>query len=424
VPRPYLSLSRCALPDRWAGAVLDYGTGPTCGQERLSHASHPWPYKPRVADLAKQGRAGRARKWLYSCRIPGCQVQPQTKHFAIETEPVCADALTIAGIAIVAYILANVLHEGAGHGGACVVSGGKVLVISTVHMECSAETRLVMAGGTLMNVASGAFCFALGRITARTSPRLKYFMWLSMTVNLFTAAGYFAFSGIGGFGDWASFIQGLGPQWPWRIGMTIFGAAAYLLVARFSLLELRPLIGSDKNKRFARAVRLSKMPYLAGGILACLAGSLNPQGMILVALSAAASTFGGTSGLVWMMTWLKGDRIPLGSEAEPLPIRRSRPWIVTAFVLALVFIVVLGPGVRFASATAEESVPHSVAILATTSMMSYCFSVNSPARAPRSPCILAPFARVYLPLKAPLFSGRRGPSGAHGTCWKYGACWF
>jgi hypothetical protein len=176
-------------------------------------------------------------------------------------------------------------------------------------------------------------------------------MWLSMTVNLFTAAGYFGFSGIGGFGDWASFIQGLGPQWAWRIGMTIFGAAAYVLVAWFSLLELRPLIGSDKEKRFARAVRLSRMPYFAGGILACAAGSLNPQGMILVALSAAASTFGGTSGLLWMMNGLKGNRIPLGSESEPMPIRRSWPWSVIAFVLGLAFVVVLGPGVRFYGAS-------------------------------------------------------------------------
>ena len=269
----------------------------------------------------------------------------------IETEPIPDDMLTIVGIAIITYMLATLLHEAVGHGGACILSGGTVLAISTVDMECSVDTRLMMAGGTLMNIAAGALCFALGRVTARTSPRLRYFMWLSMTVNLLTAAGYFGFSGIGGFGDWAGFIQGLGPAsvWTivaWRIGMTIFGAAAYLLVARFSLLELRPLIGSDKEKRFARAVRLSRMPYFAGGILACVAGSLNPKGMILVALSAAASTFGGTSGLLWMMNWLRGNGIPLGSEPEPMPIRRSWPWIVTALVLALVFVVVIGPGVH------------------------------------------------------------------------------
>jgi len=271
-------------------------------------------------------------------------MQPQTKDGEIETPPVPADWLTIAGIAIVAYILASVLHEGVGHGGACLLSGGKVLVISTVDMECSADNRLVTAGGTLMNVAAAALCVALGRVT---NTQLKYFLWLSLTVNLFTAAGYFLFSGIGGFGDWASFIQGLSPQWAWRTGMTIFGAAAYLLVARFSLLQLRPLIGNDREKRFVRAVRLSRMPYFAGGTLACIAGSLNPHGMILVALSAAASTFGGTSGLLWMIYWLKGDRIPLGSDPEPMPIRRSWPWILTAGALALAFVFVLGPGVRF-----------------------------------------------------------------------------
>jgi hypothetical protein len=265
-----------------------------------------------------------------------------------ETVAVPFDTLTISSIAIIAYILATVLHEGVGHGGACLLVGGQPLVISTVHMECSADSRLVTAGGTLMNVIAGALAFALGRVTSRTHSSLKYFLWISMTVNLFVAAGYFAFSGIGGFGDWALFIQGLGPQWIWRIGMTIFGAAAYMLVAQFSLLELRPLIGSNKKQRYVRAIQLSKMPYFAGGILACVAGSLNPQGLILVVLSAAASAFGGTSGLLWMMDWLKGGRIPLGSEPEPVPIQRSWPWIATAIALALAFILVLGPGVHFA----------------------------------------------------------------------------
>jgi hypothetical protein len=274
-------------------------------------------------------------------------MQPAAKH-TIQTEPASGDALTIAGIAVVAYILASVLHEGVGHGGACLLTGGKPIMVSTVSMDCSADNRLVIAGGTIVNVLFGAVCFVLGRMTGRTSPRLKYFLWLSMTVNLFTAAGYFAFSGIGGFGDWAQFIRGLGPQWAWRVGLTIFGAVTYMLAVWLSLLELRPSIGSNKEQRIVRAARLSKISYFTGGILACVAGSLNPDGFILVALSAAASTFGGTSGLLWMIDWLKGDRIPLGSEAEPLPIPRNWPWVATAFILALIFIVVIGPGVRFA----------------------------------------------------------------------------
>jgi hypothetical protein len=206
-----------------------------------------------------------------------------------------------------------------------------------------------MAAGTLMNVVAAALFFAVGRRTSASAPIWKYFFWLAMTVNLFSASGYFVFSGVGGFGDWARFIQGLGSQWAWRIGLTLFGAVTYLLAAWFSLRELRPLIGSDKNLRYRRAVGLSWIPYFTGGVLACIAGAFNPAGLILVALSAAASTFGGTSGLLWMTEWLKGDTIPLGSEAEPLPIPRSWGWIVTAAIAACAFVAVLGPGLSFAN---------------------------------------------------------------------------
>jgi len=63
---------------------------------------------------------------------------------------------------------------------------------------------------------------------------------------------------------------------------------------------------------------------------------------------ALRRTFGGTSGLLWMVDWLHGERIPSGAEPEPMPIPRSWPWIVAAAVLAVAFVVVLGPGVRFA----------------------------------------------------------------------------
>ncbi len=273
-------------------------------------------------------------------------MQSAARQTAILKDADVSDSPTIVAIALIAYMLSSVLHEGLGHGSACLLTGGKVIMISTVSVDCSADNRLVMAAGTLVNFSAGALFFLLGRITRRTSSGLRYFLWISMTINLFMAAGYFAFSGIGGFGDWAEFIKGLGPQWLWRVGMTIFGAAAYMLAARFSLLELRPLIGSDKKQRYFHAVELSKIPYFAGGTLACVAGALNPDGWILVALSAAASTFGGTSGLLWMIDWLNGDRIPLGSEPDPVPIRRNPSWIGAAGLLAVAFVAMLGPGAR------------------------------------------------------------------------------
>lgn len=262
-------------------------------------------------------------------------------------ERTSADLPTIVAIGLIAYIIADVLHEALGHGGACLASGGKPLVLSTVHFECSHDTRLVMAGGTLVNLAAGSLFWALLRLARHASAGLRYFFWMGLTVNLLQAGGYFLFSGIGNIGDWADFVKGLQPAWAYHVGLTILGAASYLLFVWVALLALRPLIGSDPTERRQRAGRLTVFPYLAGGTLSCIAGLLNPVGMILVAISAAAASFGGTSGLAWMAQWLHGSGIPAGPPAKPAYIGRSWGWILAGAILSAAFIFLLGPSVKF-----------------------------------------------------------------------------
>ena len=100
------------------------------------------------------------------------------------------DLLTIAAVAIVAAIITDFVHEVLGHGGMCVATGGQPLVLSTVHFECSADTRLVAAGGTLANLIIGMLSWAAMRAVKKSAPWL-YFLWLLMSFNLFEAGGYF-----------------------------------------------------------------------------------------------------------------------------------------------------------------------------------------------------------------------------------------
>ena len=80
----------------------------------------------------------------------------------------------------------------------------------------------------------------------------------------------------------------------------------------------------------------------------CFAGALNPRGMILILISAAASTFGGTSGLLWDTNWLRrGTMIPFGPPSEPMPIERSWPLITAVSIVAVAFVIILGRSVRF-----------------------------------------------------------------------------
>jgi hypothetical protein len=268
---------------------------------------------------------------------------PSTLHAA--TQP---HLLTIAAIAIVATAIADVIHEGLGHGGMCAATGGQPLALSTVHFECSAETRLVAAGGTLANLICGAVFWAAARAVKQTAS-WRYFFWLLMTFNLFQAGGYFLFSGIGNFGDWAAVVSGRQPAWAWRVGLIALGAVTYfLLFVPLCLRELRPFLGRDAKTRVRRARQLMLTPYLTAGTLACVAGALNPVGPLLILVSAAAASFGGNSALAWMWTLLHGPPIP-SNELQMPEIERSRGWMVAAVILAIVFIAGLGPGVKFHS---------------------------------------------------------------------------
>jgi len=265
------------------------------------------------------------------------------------------DPLTIVAIALLAYVIGDVLHEAVGHGGACLLVGGRPLVLSTVHFECDSHAvgawgeRLIAAGGTLVNLGAGALVVLVRRrAAASTSGTVTWFLWLLMAVNLLSGTGYFLFSGVGGIGDWADFVRGIGPAWVTRLGLTVLGGVTYWLVVVRALRALDPFLSGDGEERVRSATRMTLPAYLAGGILSCIAGLLNPVGMVLVAISAAAASFGDTSGLAWMPQLLHGKRAAASGGTQRL-VQRSWGWIVGGAMAAAVFVLVLGPGVRFAA---------------------------------------------------------------------------
>jgi hypothetical protein len=257
-----------------------------------------------------------------------------------------SDLPTVIAIALVAYAASNVLHEALGHGGACIALGGKPLVLSSVHFECGDEAmsdlarRGVAAAGTIVNFIAGALALIAFR-TAR-KPHVAYFLWLFATLNLLMGAGYFLFSGIGNTGDWAVVASGTMSPLIWRSAMAVFGGVLYFVIARQSAKWMRPLVGNDELT-MRRAKRLTVPPYIAGGLLYCISGLFNPVGPILIAISAAAASFGGASGLLWLTQFLRGDDRP----AEPADLQRSYGWIVAGCIVSLIFIVVLGPSIHF-----------------------------------------------------------------------------
>jgi hypothetical protein len=158
--------------------------------------------------------------------------------------------------------------------------------------------------------------------------------------NLFFAFGYPAYSGFARFGDWAAVIDGLEPRWMWRALLVVVAVGGYYGSMRLLAPKVAPLAGiagssAGELSAKARLRRMTLIPYVASLVLAALAGSLNPKGLstlLTAGVPAAAAAFGLTQ---------------MDLEEVSAPMERSLPWIVAAVVVLVVFVAVLGPGLRF-----------------------------------------------------------------------------
>jgi len=260
--------------------------------------------------------------------------------------------VTLLSISVVVYIIQNVLHEGLGHAGACFLTTGcKAIAVSTAHFESNKELvsgfgiRWVAFAGSLVNLVIGLVCLYFHRKLQNISGNLRYFLWLSMAVNLFTAAGYPFFSGVAGIGDWKVMIKGLEPIWLWRISMTLFGVSTYMLCVWLCLKELSPYLSSDKEVKEKEGRKLTLLPYLVGSFTSTIGALLNPHGSFLI-FTSASSVFGGTSALAWMASLYGNDRLQK-PQKKPLQVTKSLGWILSAILLLGLHIVILGPSFYF-----------------------------------------------------------------------------
>jgi hypothetical protein len=247
------------------------------------------------------------------------------------------DPLTIVAIASLACILQDLLHEGLGHALTAWLSGAQAITISTVALQSDISTRWISASGTLVNIIAGAVLWSALR-SRRLQPATRYFLALAMAGNLFTGTGYFLFSGILNFGDWAAVIRGLEPHVAWRLGLIVVGVLSYVGSMRLAARELQPFMRPEPG----RLRRLCFTPYITDGVLAGVAGLLNPLGAFYVIASALPSTLGANAALLALPSTMRGLPVP---DRAVETIERKPTWIAAAVVAVLWFVFVLGRSV-------------------------------------------------------------------------------
>lgn len=238
-------------------------------------------------------------------------------------------------------MLGDVLHEGLGHACVALLTVAPQGLLTTVAWSSSYDSKLVDAGGTLVNLAAAGVFWLLLRELRQAGPQMRLFLLLSCAFNLFTGTGYFFFSGVTDFGDWAGVIDGLEPHWMWRTGLIVLGVLTYwgaVVVVGTALVRDVGVARTDRRRYW----RICLTSYLSAIVISTIGGLMNPIGLKYVLLSALPATAGADCGLLWMGYYVPRKTMP---ECEPGAVGRSWTWIGIGTVAALAFVFILGRGI-------------------------------------------------------------------------------
>lgn len=256
------------------------------------------------------------------------------------------DRLTIIALAVIACALGTIVHEGIGHGGACLLSGGKPELMTSMQFQgdyrglSTASVKFIAAGGTIANLIFAAVAIML---LGRRADATWFFVWLVASTNLMLATGYFLYSGVANIGDWSVIIRGWPAGWFWRVALALIGGVTYWLTVKWAMGTLGSRLGEN---RVREANGLSLVSFITGGVLSIVAGLFDPGGLVLVLISGTAASLGGASGLAWGPQLLHDPEFA-PRKGEILEVKRNWLTIAAAVAVAAMFILLLGPGVKF-----------------------------------------------------------------------------
>jgi hypothetical protein len=263
------------------------------------------------------------------------------------TSPRHHDPYTVMAVGMLVYLVKNVVHEGLGHGGVCLLVGGEPIAISSAWWHADYQSvgiwgqRWAKAGGTLANLL---LAFALLPFWPRlrtAKPTIAYFFWLTIVANLLSGGGYMMVDPFFGFGDWGGFLKGLESAPTLRFGIAAGGIAISLLGVFWGRRNITMFLPQDPVRRKKSIRMLCWAPYFVGGAVFVLSAAFNPQGPRYL-ITVALATFGGTAWLAWFLPFMVRP-----SDDEQQVVVASTGWRVVGIMAALFTVAVLGPSIRF-----------------------------------------------------------------------------
>ena len=258
------------------------------------------------------------------------------------------DSITVASIATLAFIFADLAHEGLGHGLGFYFAGGKSSMLTTTRLIVwitlpDPQWRMFDLGGPAGNLALALVAWIALRVLRARPVQFRFFLWLVMAFSLFWVFGHLILCGLTGGGDWMALIAGTRMLAIGRVLFVLIGIVLYRFSIKLIAGELRKIIPGGESNTRGRLSRLIWLSYIFGGLIACAGAILDPRGAIELLKSGALSSFGAAVGLLAIPAIY--SRLPQPQGCVDQPVSRHLAWILAATGASIYYIAILGPGI-------------------------------------------------------------------------------
>jgi hypothetical protein len=180
-----------------------------------------------------------------------------------------SNILTFSTLGIAAYLMADTIHEVAGHSLWCLIIGQNIRLVGSVYFLSSPGSFITDLAGPLTNLVA-AILFYLLLSKKKTLSLISIFLFLiTIAYNLFWFSGTILQSSFSTRGDWTYFISQMNIGSFGKPILIVAGIAAYYFSIRFVSKQIQ--IFSSKFFEFPlkSAIHYS---YIAATVAAMIAG--------------------------------------------------------------------------------------------------------------------------------------------------------
>jgi len=248
------------------------------------------------------------------------------------------------------YIIADIAHEAIGHGGACLIAGGEITLLTSVYFRSAIHSFITDAFGPLTNLAIGLLLWTLLRKTNHLKAYTQLLLLHTMTFNLFWFSWLCFYAGITNKGDFAFDISGTTELLTWRIFLIVVGILSYRIFFYLIAGVALKIFNSFKtNFSIQHLLQLFLIPYLSAGVSALIAVSFfNPHS---IDTFIEAINFPMFFPMLLIPRYLrKSDKLlqrETNNLEQPFLTKQQLNFIFYGVIIFIIFCWTMGRGIRF-----------------------------------------------------------------------------